>query len=56
MGRILGLCALLVIGTASMAFAVGPPVDAPELNGGTAVTALALLSGSLAVLRARLKR
>jgi hypothetical protein len=54
MTRILGL-AMLVIGASTVAYA-SVLVSAPELDAGTAVSALALLSGSLLVLRGRRKR
>ena len=53
MTRFLGI-ALLVIGASTVAFASA--VTAPELDGGSALTAFALLSGGLVVLRARFKR
>ena len=53
MTRFLGI-SLLVIGVSAVAHASN--VRAPELDGGSAVSALALLAGSLAVLRARFKR
>ena len=55
MTRFLGI-SLLVVGVSAVVFASGPPVSAPELDGGSAMSALALLAGSLAVLRARFKR
>jgi hypothetical protein len=54
MRRIVALAALMVLATAANSYAV--IIEGPELNGGTALTALTLLSGSVAVLRARLKR
>jgi hypothetical protein len=54
MRRIVALAALMVLATAANSFAI--VIEGPELNGGTALTALTLLSGSVAVLRARLKR
>jgi hypothetical protein len=54
MGRIVALAAFMVLATAANSYAV--LVSAPELDGGTAMTALTLLTGSVAVLRARLKR
>jgi hypothetical protein len=54
MGRIVALAAFVVLATAANSFAV--TVSAPELDANTALTALTLLSGSAAVLRARLKR
>ena len=56
MKKFLGI-ALMVVGASAAAFASQAlPVNAPELDGGTALSALALLSGSVLVLRARLKR
>ncbi len=56
MAKILGV-ALFVVAVSAVAFASAQePVIAPELDGGTALTALALLSGSVAILRARFKR
>jgi hypothetical protein len=51
--KLLGLT-LLLIGAASFAFAT--PVAAPEIDGASATTAIALLSGGLLVLRARRKK
>jgi hypothetical protein len=53
MYKVLGL-SLLLAGAASSALAV--PVAAPEVDGASATTAIALLSGSLLVLRARRKK
>ena len=53
MYKLLGLT-LLLIGAASFAFAT--PVAAPEIDGASATTAIALLSGGLLVLRARRKK
>jgi hypothetical protein len=53
MTRFLGVC-LMVMGVSAVAYA--SRVTAPELDGGSAVSALALLAGSLAVLRARFRR
>jgi hypothetical protein len=53
MGRIVALAAFMVLATAANSFAI---VQAPELDSNTALTAITLLSGSVAVLRARLKR
>jgi hypothetical protein len=47
---LLGL-SLLLVGTAGLA--VAGPTAAPEIDGASATSALALLSGSLLVLRAR---
>ena len=55
MAKIFGIV-MFVIGTSAAAFAAVDPVVAPELDGGTALSALALLSGSVAILRARLTR
>ncbi len=54
--RLLVLSAMALVVAASSAFASQVQIDAPELNGGTAITALTLLAGGVAVLRARLKR
>jgi hypothetical protein len=43
---------LLLVGTAGFAFAVSPPI-VPEIDPSMGIGALALLSGSLLVLRAR---
>ncbi len=53
MYKILGLT-LLFIGAAS--FALAGPAAAPEIDGGSAASAIALLTGSLLVLRARRKK
>ena len=53
MYKLLGLT-LLLAGTASLALA--GPVAAPEIEGASATSAIALLSGSLLVLRARRKK
>jgi len=53
MSKFIGF-SLLLIGAASCAFA--GPVAAPEIDGASAVSAVALLSGSLLVLRARRKK
>jgi hypothetical protein len=53
MHKLLGF-SLLLVGTAGFALAV--PVSAPEIDGSSAATAIALLSGSLLVFRARRKR
>jgi hypothetical protein len=53
MNRLLGI-SLLVISASAVAFASA--VQAPELDGGTAMSALALLAGSMVILRARFKR
>jgi hypothetical protein len=45
---------LLLLGAAS--FALAAPVAAPEIDGASASSAIALLSGSLLVLRARRKK
>jgi len=45
---------LLLVGASSFAFAGG--VIAPEIDGASAVSAVALLSGGLLVLRARRKK
>ncbi len=55
MTRFLGI-ALLSIGMSTVGFALDLPDVAPELDPGSAVSALALLSGSVLVLRARVKR
>jgi hypothetical protein len=52
MAKYVGL-ALLLIGTAGIAAAV--PVGAPEIDPASGMSALALLSGTLLVLRARKK-
>ena len=51
--RLLGL-SLLLAGAASSAFAT--PVSAPEIDGGSVVSALVLLSGGLLVLRTHRKK
>ena len=53
MSRMIGL-SLLLAGSASFAFAA--VTTAPEIDGAAAVSALALLSGGLLVLRARRKK
>ena len=53
MYKLLGLT-LLLMGAAS--FALAGPTAAPEIDGASATSAIALLSGSLLVLRARRKR
>jgi hypothetical protein len=53
MSRLLGI-SMLVIGASTVAFASA--VRAPELDGGTAMSALALLAGSVVILRARFRR
>ena len=53
MSRLLGI-SMLVIGASAVAFA--STVQAPELDGGSAMSALALLAGSVVILRARFKR
>lgn len=53
MYKLLGL-GLLMVGAAS--FALAGPVSAPEIDGSSAATAIALLSGGLLVLRARRKK
>lgn len=53
MSKLIGL-SLLLMGAASSAFAVA--VSAPEIDGGSAVSAVVLLSGGLLVLRARRKK
>lgn len=45
---------LLLAGAASMAFA--GPLQVPEIDGGLATSALALLAGSLMILRGKLRR
>jgi len=51
---------LLGIGVMASALQVSvgaiPPASAPEISGGSVVSALGLLSGGILVLRARLKR
>ena len=51
--KLLGL-SLLLVGSAS--FASATPVAAPEIDGASATSAIALLSGSLLVMRARRKK
>jgi len=51
--KLLGL-GLLLLGAAS--FALAGPVAAPEIDGASASSAIALLSGSLLVLRSRRKK
>jgi hypothetical protein len=51
----LGGILLLFLGASSFALASGP-VGVPEIDAGSAATALALLSGGLLILRARRKR
>jgi hypothetical protein len=46
---------LIVLLTASVAFAGGGPAPVPEIDPGTGVSALALLSGGLLLLRSRRK-
>jgi len=53
MRRLLGWT-LLLAGAAS--FALAGPAAAPEIDGASATTAIALLSGSLLVLQARRKK
>lgn len=53
MYKLIGL-SLLLVGTVS--FASATPVNAPEIDGASATSAIALLSGSLLVLRARRKK
>ena len=53
MYRFLGL-SLLLVGAASFAWAT--PVAAPEIDGASATSAIALLSGSLLVLRTKRKK
>ncbi len=53
MYKLLGL-SLLVLGAASLALA--GPTAAPEIDGASATSAIALLSGGLLVLRARRKK
>jgi hypothetical protein len=53
MSRLFGI-SMLVIGASAVAFASA--VRAPELDGGTAMSALALLAGSVVILRARFRR
>jgi hypothetical protein len=49
---------LLAVGASAIAFADpgGVPHNAPEINAGSAASALALLSGSVLVLRSRRKK
>jgi hypothetical protein len=47
--------ALLVVGVTGAAFA-GVSVPAPEIDGGSALNALALVSGALLVIRGRRRR
>ncbi len=54
MARYTGL-ALLLIGAAGIA-AAGGPTSAPEIDPAMGISALALLSGGLLVIRARKKR
>jgi len=53
MSKIIGL-SFLMMGAASFAFAGG--VVAPEIDGASAASAVALLSGGLLILRARRKK
>lgn len=53
MSKIIGF-SLLLLGAAS--FAMATPVATPEIDGSSATTAIALLSGGLLVLRSRRKR
>ena len=53
MSRLLGI-SMLVIGASAVA--VASTVQAPELDGGTAMSGLALLAGSVVILRARFRR
>jgi hypothetical protein len=48
-----GICALGYVGTASAAL---PPPPAPEIDAGSAVSALTILLGSLSLLGERLRR
>lgn len=51
--KLIGLSLLLV---GAVSFASATPVNAPEIDGASATSAIALLSGSLLVLRARRKK
>ncbi len=53
MSKFIGF-SLLLLGAANFAFAGG--VSTPEIDGASAVSAVALLSGGLLVLRARRKK
>ena len=56
MKRLLGL-AYMIVGSAGVAMAGSPPVPGvPEIDPATATGALALLGGSILVIRARLKK
>ena len=46
---------LTLLLTASVAFAGAPPAAAPEIDPGVGISALALLSGGLLLLRSRRK-
>ncbi|MBM3225915.1 MAG: hypothetical protein FJZ47_19260 [Candidatus Tectomicrobia bacterium] len=50
---VVGVCTL---GLAATAFAAGPPPPAPEIDAGSAISALTILSGSLVLLSKRLRR
>ena len=57
MTRIVALTVLMLgVTVAAFASSAEVPVVAPELDGSTALTALTLLTGGAAVLRARLKK
>ena len=51
-------CGMLVIGavSASVALAGGPPPSAPEIDPGSATSALALLAGGVLLLKSRIRR
>ena len=53
MSKVIGW-SFLMVGAASFAFAGG--IVAPEIDGASAVSAVALLSGGLLILRARRKK
>jgi hypothetical protein len=52
MRKAIGLL-LLTLGTAAAALAI--PIPSPEIDGGSAISALALISGALLVIRGRRK-
>lgn len=52
--KVLGM-SLLLIGVAGLAVAVPPPVGAPEIDAGSAGSALALLSGALLIFKTKRK-
>ncbi len=47
---------LLLLGASTLALAAPPPTNAPEIDPGSAVSALALLSGTVLMVRSRRKQ